>query len=136
MHEASIVRELVALAVRMAPAGSRVLEVHVRVGRLSAVSPAAMQFYFEVMREEGLGSQAVLRVELEPLRGRCPGCARAFALAEPCWTCPACGSTLAFENGDELDLASLVVTDEQRDHDRAEDPRQERRAGARQPPGD
>jgi hydrogenase nickel incorporation protein HypA/HybF len=136
MHEASIVRELIALAVRMAPVGARVLEVHVRVGRLSAVSPDAMQFYFEVMRDEALGSQAVLRVELEPLRGRCRGCGRGSALDEPCWTCPACGGTLAFENGDELDLASLVVADEQRHNDRAEDPRQERRAGAREPAGD
>jgi hydrogenase nickel incorporation protein HypA/HybF len=118
VHELSIVRELIRLAVDNAPVGGRVLEVHARVGRLTSVSPDAMQFYFEALRDEALGAQAVLRVRLPPLDGRCTSCDRTVTQEEPGWLCPGCGRpTLVFENGDELDLESLVVEDAEPDHD-------------------
>jgi hydrogenase nickel incorporation protein HypA/HybF len=137
MHEAAIVQELITLARQKAPPGSLVLEVHASVGRLTGVSPDAMQFYFEVLREEALGPQAVLHVRLEPLRARCSTCEQSHELLEAAFLCPACGQpTLVFENGDELDLRSLVVDDGEPDHDRAEDPQEERRPRDREPPGD
>lgn len=127
MHEASIVQELIGLAAAKAPPGSRVIEVHAAVGRLTGVSPDALQFYFEALRGDTLGPQASLHVRLEPLRGRCTACARAFESQEQTWRCAACGAaTLEFEGGDELDLRSLVVDDAEPDHDRAEDPQEER----------
>ena len=80
MHEAAIVQELITLAQQKAPPGSLVLEVHASVGRLTGVSPDAMQFYFEVLREEALGPQATLHVRLEPLRARCSACGRSHEL--------------------------------------------------------
>jgi hydrogenase nickel incorporation protein HypA/HybF len=128
VHEASIVRELMEMAERQAPAGTRVLEVHVSVGLLTGVSPDAMQFYFETLREDSLGSGAELHARLEPLRGRCPVCGLGVILEEVRWECPACGApSLNFENGNELDLTSLVVDDGEPDHDRAEDPQEEHR---------
>jgi hydrogenase nickel incorporation protein HypA/HybF len=114
VHEAAIVRELIALAREKAPARSRVLEVEARVGRLTGVSPDAMAFYFEFMREDTLGPQARLSVRLMPLSARCAACSAACEVVdEGAWNCPACGrAALVFENGDELDLVGLVVEDE------------------------
>jgi hydrogenase nickel incorporation protein HypA/HybF len=127
MHEASIVEELIAAAARRTPAGARVLEVRVKVGLLTGVSPDAMAFYFEALAPEALGPEARLVARLEPLRGRCTACGRSFETAEASWLCASCGApTLVFENGDELDLEALVVDDGQPDHDRAEDPQEER----------
>jgi hydrogenase nickel incorporation protein HypA/HybF len=127
VHEAAIVRELIAQAVARTPPGARVLEVQASVGRLTGVSPDAMQFYFEVLREDTLGPQARLTVRLEALHARCSGCGQQFALDELAWLCPACGGpTLVFANGDELDLRGLVVEDDDADHDRAADPQEER----------
>jgi hydrogenase nickel incorporation protein HypA/HybF len=118
MHELSIVRELIRLAAQAAPAGRRVVEVHASVGRLTSVSPDAMQFYFEALRDESLGPQAVLHVRLPPLRGRCRDCGCEVAREDPAWLCPRCGRpTLAFENGDELVLESVAVDDGEPDHD-------------------
>ena len=136
MHEASIVQSLIALAAQKAPPGRRVLEVQVALGLLTSISPDAMQFYFEALRDDSLGPQAELRVRLEPLRGRCAACGAAANLQEASWLCPACGEPrLVFENGDELDLVGLVVDDANPDHDRAEDPREERRHSPQEPPG-
>jgi hydrogenase nickel incorporation protein HypA/HybF len=127
MHEASIVEELIATVARRTPPGAQVLEVRVKVGLLTGVSPDAMAFYFEALAPETLGSQAALVARIEPLRGRCSACDRAFELEDPTWLCPGCGApTLVFENGDELDLDALVIDDGQPDHDRAEDPPEER----------
>ena len=128
MHEASIVQELIAMAGKQAPPGSRVLEVHVSIGLLTGVSPDAMRFYFEALRDDSLGPGVELHARLEPLQGRCRVCGLGVILEEVRWDCPACGATsLDFENGNELDLTSLVVEDGEPDHDRAEDPQEERR---------
>jgi hydrogenase nickel incorporation protein HypA/HybF len=136
VHEAAIVRELIGLAAERRPAGSRVTEVHVSVGLLTGVSPDAMQFYFEALGEDVLGGQARLEVRLEPLRAVCGACGLRAVLDEVLWACGACGAAaLTFENGDELDLTSLVVDDGEPDHDRAEDPQEERRHRPGEPAG-
>jgi hydrogenase nickel incorporation protein HypA/HybF len=112
MHEASIVQELLAMVARQLPAGSKTLTIQVSVGRLTSVSPDAMQFYFETMRDDTLGPQARLEVQLVPLRARCADCGAQHELEEATWTCPGCGAApLQFENGDELDLLSVEVED-------------------------
>jgi hydrogenase nickel incorporation protein HypA/HybF len=136
VHEASIVEELIALARSHAPAGSRVLSLQVTVGLLTGVSPDAMRFYFEALRSDTLGPQAELEVRLAPLRGHCSACQRPFVSEEAIWTCPACDEPfLSLENGDELDLASLVVDDGEPNHDRTEDPQEERRHRPGEPAG-
>jgi len=110
MHEASIVQELLAMVQRQVPPGRRTLSIQVSVGRLTNISPAAMQFYFEVLRDDTVGPQAVLEVRQEPLRAHCVDCGGRVELEEAAWSCPACGAlALQFENGDELDLCSVAV---------------------------
>lgn len=113
MHEGSIVEELIRVAEMHAPGGARILRLGVQVGRLTSISPDAMQFYFEVMREGTRCAEARLEVALVPLRGACTACRQALTLeSEAVWSCPACGLTaLAYENGDELDLRELEVED-------------------------
>jgi len=137
VHEASIVRELLSIAEGQCPPGQHILSLQVSVGRLTSVSPDAMQFYFEAMRDETVGSQAALEIRLEPLRARCATCERLFELESTAWLCPVCSDPrLVFENGDELDLRSLVVEDGEADHDRTEDPAEERRHRGGESAGD
>jgi hydrogenase nickel incorporation protein HypA/HybF len=127
MHELSVVRELIRMAAERTPPDCRLLEVRVTVGRLTCMSPESMRFYFEALRDETVGPQAALVVTLAPLRGACARCGIRASCEEHSWLCPRCGEpTLRFENGDELSLDSLVVDDGGSDHDRAEDPQEER----------
>jgi hydrogenase nickel incorporation protein HypA/HybF len=118
MHESSIVESLINLVRESVPDPSRVRRVEVRVGLLTGVSPDAMRFYFEIMRDEMLSPKAELAVALEPLRVHCESCGADQSLAETAWLCPACGAgALAFLNGDELHLSSVEVEDGEGLHD-------------------
>jgi hydrogenase nickel incorporation protein HypA/HybF len=118
MHEASIVESLINLVRENVPDARRVRRVDVRVGLLSGVSPDAMQFYFEIMRDETLSGQAELAVSLEPLKAHCEGCGADHCLSEVVWLCPNCGArSLAFRNGEELHLSSIEVEDGEGIHD-------------------
>jgi hydrogenase nickel incorporation protein HypA/HybF len=109
VHELSIVRQLLDSAAREA-AGRPISEIHVRVGRLTGVSPDALQFYFDLMRDETAARHAALSVTLEPLRGTCVRCRAPVQRETLDWTCPACGEgAVVFDNGGELELQSLVV---------------------------
>lgn len=118
MHEASIVESLIALVRQNLPEGRRVRQIDVRVGLLTGVSPDAMQFYFEILREDTLGPQAELAVTLEPLQAHCESCGSDHSLTEVVWLCPACGArTLTLRSGDELHLRSFEVEDGENSHD-------------------
>lgn len=114
MHEASIVESLVDLVQQNLQPGQKPRRIEVRVGLLTGVSPDAMRFYFEMMREDTLGPQAELDVQLEPLRAECRNCNATHTFQEIAWLCPACGAHgLAFLNGDELHLCNIEVEDGQ-----------------------
>lgn len=114
MHEASIVESLVELVQQNLEPGQRARRIEVRVGLLTGVSPDAMQFYFEMMREDTLGAQAELDIRLEPLRAECQNCQTVHELSEIAWLCPDCGARgLRFQNGDELQLCNIEVDDGQ-----------------------
>lgn len=118
MHEASIVESLLELVQQNLPTGGRARKVEVRVGLLTGVSPDAMRFYFEILREDTLGSQAELDVTVEPLHAQCRKCNAAHRLREIAWFCPVCGAQdLNFQNGDELQLCSIEVEDGEGHHD-------------------
>jgi hydrogenase nickel incorporation protein HypA/HybF len=130
MHEASIVESLLCLVKERVGERSRIRRIHVRVGCFTGVSPDAMQFYFEAMREDSVGRDAELTVLLEPLRALCPCCGGRFAFPDVQWSCPSCGGGLVYENGNELDLVAVEVEDDSDHPDAGENPRQER--GARE----
>jgi hydrogenase nickel incorporation protein HypA/HybF len=117
MHEASMVESLIDLVQKNLPEGRRVRRVDVRVGLLTGVSPDAMRFYFEILREETLGPQAELVVSLEPLQAHCASCGLDHTFNEAAWVCPACGAQpLSLLNGDELHLSSFEVDDGESNH--------------------
>ncbi len=122
MHEASIVGSLLSMVGGLVPAHQRVQHIHVRVGGFTGVSPDAMQFYFEVLRDNTVGRQAGLTVLLEPLRAKCHECGQEAQFREPQWTCPRCGNpSLFYLNGTELDLVAVAVEDDGNYPDRKED---------------
>jgi hydrogenase nickel incorporation protein HypA/HybF len=109
MHELAIAESIVAIATRHAGDG-RVTEVHVQVGRLRQVVPAALEFAFELCTQGTAAEGAALVLEDIPVAGVCRGCGagsepEGFPLA-----CPACGSfDLEIVRGEELVVDSLEL---------------------------
>jgi hydrogenase nickel incorporation protein HypA/HybF len=111
MHELSFVRRVVAIACERA-GGRRVRAVHLRVGELSGVDVAAVQFCYEVCADGTAVAGSRLEIERVPGAARCTGCGRALALEEPVAVCP-CerGALLERTAGDELLVTALEVDD-------------------------
>lgn len=118
MHELSIAASVVEIACRYArpvPGGTpaqRVTKVHVQVGYLRQVVPAALAFSFELVAQGTAAEGAELELDTVPAVGRCRRCGiesrlRAFPLQ-----CGACsGFDLEIVAGEELVVESLELED-------------------------
>jgi len=114
MHELSVATALVAQATRAA-GDSRVVVVHLRLGRLSGLVPDSLQFGFEIAAAGTTLADARLEVErVEPVVW-CTPCDAAVTLAQPNrFRCPDCDTPSGdLLPGRELELVSL-------EHGRAE----------------
>ena len=118
MHEFSIAEALAAQVIRHAPARGRVSEVEIRVGALRGLEPEAMTMSWDAVTFETPLAGSVLRMDLRPWTLTCPACARAWESPVPFAACT-CGETAPRPTaGDELDLISMTV-DEDDEADRA-----------------
>ncbi|MBI5501263.1 MAG: hydrogenase maturation nickel metallochaperone HypA [Deltaproteobacteria bacterium] len=121
MHEASIAATILErLGEHPDLAGRAIRVVRLRVGRLSTVVPANLEFMFGVLAEGTPLAGARLEIEEVPARAVCDACGTPFAVDDPVFLCPACGSgSVRLESGRELTIDS-VETDERGTDERQE----------------
>jgi hydrogenase nickel incorporation protein HypA/HybF len=112
MHELSIALGIVDVAAEEAGRrGGRVAAVHLKLGPLSGVVPAALRSAFELAREqEPAVAAAELVVEDVPVAAYCPACAAERAVRFPELRCPECGTpTPEVVRGRELEVVALEI---------------------------
>ena len=116
MHESSIADSLLRQVAAKVPVPAAVQRVHVRVGRLTNVSPDALNFCFEALRSEHVGEHCELIVTQPSLCASCQNCGREHEFVEWLWECPTCRSgPLIYYNGSELELEAIEI-EEDGDH--------------------
>jgi hydrogenase nickel insertion protein HypA len=83
--------------------------VRVAIGELSAVEPDLLRFAWEAVTAGGHDAGARLDIEWRPARQHCPECGEDKPRREGSWLplCPDCGTPLAVEGGQELDVLQL-----------------------------
>ena len=112
VHEFSIAEALAAQVMRHAPASGRVSEVEIRVGALRGLEPEAMKMCWEAVTHDTALAGSVLRIDLRPWTLTCPACGRAWESPVPFAEC-SCGEVSPRPTaGDELDLVSMTVDDD------------------------
>lgn len=112
MHELSIALGIVDVAAEAAGrhGGGRVVAVHLRVGPLAGVVPAALRSAFELARENSPLAAAELVVEEVPVAAYCPACAVERPVPFPDLRCPTCGTpTPEVVRGRELEVVALEI---------------------------
>ncbi len=124
MHELSIAISILEIAEQEVPADAgrtssanrerpcEVLEsITVRIGRLSGVEPEALQFAWEVAREETRFRSARLDVELVDVRARCRACRSEFGVDGGWGQCALCGPEAPFDivAGREIEVSKMVL---------------------------
>jgi hydrogenase nickel incorporation protein HypA/HybF len=91
----------------------RVSRVTVRIGRLTAVVPATLCYYFHLLTPATMLEGAVLDIEEVPVRAHCADCSAYFEIDILSFTCPRCGSGLVeLLSGRELEVVSLEANEE------------------------
>ena len=112
MHELSIALAVVDGAAEEAArrGGARVAAVHLRVGPLSGVVPAALRSAFELAREGSALPDADLVIEETRLIVHCPRCEADRELAVVRLVCPVCDTpTPNVVAGRELEVVALEI---------------------------
>lgn len=113
MHELSIAMSILDFAAEEAQrqGGGRVVAVHLRLGPLSGVVPAALRSAYDLAREGSIASAAELVIEAVELVVYCPACAAQRTLASPQELyCPYClAHTPDVVAGRELEVVALEI---------------------------
>ena len=114
MHEFSIAEALVGQVLRHAPAGACVREVEIQVGVLRGLEPEAMTMSWEAVTQDTPIAGAVLHMDVRPWTITCGECGRTWESPVPFVEC-ACGNVSPTPvGGDELNLVSITVDEEER----------------------
>lgn len=113
MHEASLVRSLLAQVERLAldNGARRVTEVKVTVGEFAGVEPDLLELAFERQSAGTSLDGARLQLTRVPLEAECAACGSTFRVEQFDFTCPTCrrpGSAVV-TRGEELWLESIML---------------------------
>lgn len=112
MHEASLMQEMLEIAVREARAagGEGISCVRLRVGDLAGVVPEALHFAFDSLIPGTIAEGAELQIERAPAVCRCRECKYSFVPDGWAFVCPDCQSLdVETVGGYELDLLQLEI---------------------------
>jgi hydrogenase nickel incorporation protein HypA/HybF len=110
MHEYSIVQALIERVGEAARSrgASAVHRVSVRVGELSGLDVTLFTTAYATFRERTICADAVLEVEVVPVRWQCPQCAADIAPGQAL-RCARCGTAARLAHGDEIMLDRIEL---------------------------
>jgi hydrogenase nickel incorporation protein HypA/HybF len=108
VHELAIAESIVE-AVCTRAADRKVRRVIVRIGALTAVVPASLQFCFGLAVEDTVAEGAKLEIDWRPGAALCHACGAEVALDDPILLCPCGSADLAVTAGRELQIVAMEV---------------------------
>lgn len=112
MHELRVAENIVtSVLAEMERRGlSKVQAVGLRIGELTDIVPASLEFGFNVCVSETPLEGAELNIEILPVKGQCRQCKCEFEVEDLQFICPACGGrSIKTVQGQELDICYLEV---------------------------
>jgi hydrogenase nickel incorporation protein HypA/HybF len=112
MHELSVCQSMLSQieAVALENQARRVLRVTLQIGPLSGVEPQLLQQAFPIASAGSIAEQAVLEIELLPIRVQCQQCGTESEALVNKLICGKCGHwQTRLLSGDEMLLASLEL---------------------------
>ena len=114
MHEQSLVRNLLRQVdqIRRENSAQRVVEVCVEIGPMSGVEPLLLSSAFDQLRCDDM-AMARLVIDQVDLLAECGLCDEQFEVRNFCFRCPTCGGNVRVIRGDELQLVSVSLGNDQ-----------------------
>ena len=112
MHEMSIAQSIIDIVNDTLAENekSRLKEVAVDIGEMVAVVPESLQFCYEAIVNETEYHNAVLNINVIPLKIKCNNCNIESKIEKYAFLCPKCESTnINVISGEELNIRYLEV---------------------------
>jgi hydrogenase nickel incorporation protein HypA/HybF len=112
MHELAVTESLLKTATEYALENNakKVISLNLLVGVLSGIVDDSVQFYWDMISEDTICSQAKLNIERRPAKFKCQTCQTEYALDDELSPCPSCGSVnIRVIAGDEFLLQSIEI---------------------------
>ena len=113
MHEVGIMLEALEIAEGVArkAEATQIHRIQLRVGGLSGVVPEALRFAFESLAPKTMAAEAILDIEVVPVKVRCASCDIEFEPTNLFYECPQCGECSSdIRRGKEIDVMSVEVS--------------------------
>lgn len=114
MHEMAIAQNVIDIVRRHLPAddGAPVRSVRLRIGRMSGVVPASLEFCFGALASGTRIDGAALVIEESPVAARCGECGTVSEMPFPFGDCPVCRSErMTMASGMELQVVDVELDD-------------------------
>ena len=112
MHEFSIAEALAGQVLKYGPPGARVRGVDIKVGALRGLEPEAMEMSWQAVTIGTVLEGVVLTIARLPWTITCSVCGRSWESRVPFVSCECGNETPAPAGGDELDIVSLTIDEE------------------------
>ena len=112
MHELAVTESLLKTATEFAQKNDakKVIRLNLLIGNLSGIVDDSVQFYWDMISEDTICSQAQLNIERRPAKFKCQACQTEYALDDELSPCPQCGSVdIRVIAGDEFLLQSIEI---------------------------
>jgi hydrogenase nickel incorporation protein HypA/HybF len=115
MHEISIAISIVEIAEANArKQGARSIQlVKLRLGEFTTIVQEALEFAFEIARQDTMAAHATLTIEVVPMVVRCLSCGIVpNPIRDILLSCPQCGLPLEIVEGEDIQLEYIEVETE------------------------
>lgn len=113
MHELSIAQNIFNIIMGNMNEGrivGKVVNIRLRIGRMTAIVPENLAFMFEVVSRETPLEKAGLEIDTIPIQCICEKCHAEFEMDAIGFICPSCGSSdVKITSGRELEIESVEV---------------------------
>ena len=113
MHEFSIADALATQVLRHAPAGALVRSVEIRDGAMRGLEPEALEMSWQAVTHGTSMEGCTLAVDQRPWTLTCGECGRSWSSPVPFAECECGNSAPTPVGGDELELVSITVDEEE-----------------------
>ena len=109
MHEMAATQVMLNMALEHAD-GQRIIDIYLRVGRMSAIVPESVQLFFDYLSKDTLAEGAALHFEVLPIEMTCLDCGKQADLSEWADELPQAVMMHALERGCDCGSNKLRVT--------------------------
>ena len=112
MHEMAIAQSVldIALGELERNAAKRVQKIKISIGELSGVVKEALEFAFDVLKNDTAAADAIIEIEVTPLAAECPACGPVTCrLNDLCLMCPHCETALKITGGRQMKVDYLDI---------------------------